>query len=65
MLRTFLTRGGHQKDALYLSVNVFSTKVVIEDAIFKGPPFYVVIRAKVLLLAVQRYYIHFSVILRR
>ena len=65
MLRTFLTRGRHQKNALYLSVNVFSTKVLIEDAIFMGPPFYVVIRAKVQPLAVQRYYLHFSVILRR
>ena len=36
-------------NALYLSVNVFSTKVLIGDTIFprhqpvKGPPFYVVI----------------------
>ena len=65
MLRTFLTRGRHQEKALYLSVNVFSTKVLIKDAIFTGPPFYEVIRAKVQPLAVQRYYLHFSVILRR
>ena len=37
-----------KKKALHLSVNVFSTKVLIGDTIFlleKGPPFYVVIRA--------------------
>ena len=40
-----------KKKALYLSVNVFSTKVLIGDTIFlrllmeTGPPFYVVIRA--------------------
>ena len=38
------------KKALHLSVNVFSTKVLIEDTIFTsptgtGPPFYVVIQA--------------------
>ena len=39
-----------KKKALYLSVNVFSTKVLIGDTILRllmetGPPFYVVIRA--------------------
>ena len=39
-----------QKNALYLSVNVFSTKILIGDTILTsptgdGPPFYVVIRA--------------------
>ena len=39
-----------KKNALYLSVNVFSTKVLIGDTILRllmetGPPFYVVIRA--------------------
>ena len=39
-----------KKKALYLSVNVFSTKVLLEDTIFTsptgtGPPFYVVIQA--------------------
>ena len=35
-----------KKKALYLSVNVFSTKVLTVDTIFTtGPPFYVVIRA--------------------
>ena len=40
-----------QKKALYLSVNVFSTKVVTGNTIFlrllleTGPPFHVVIRA--------------------
>ena len=56
---------------VYLSVNVFSTKVLIGDTIFTSPngdgtailrghPSY----AKVLPLAVQREYLHFSVILR-
>ena len=60
-----------KKKALYLSVNVFSTKVLIGDTIFTSPngdgtailrghPSY----AKVLPLAVQREYLHFSVILR-
>ena len=39
------------KNLFYSSVNVFSTKVLIEDTIFRllletGPPFYVVIRAR-------------------
>ena len=40
-----------KKKALYLSVNIFSTKVLIGDTIFlrllieTGPPFYVVTRA--------------------
>ena len=60
-----------QKIALYLSVKVFSTKVLIKDttftsrngdgtAILRGHPS----RAKVQPLAVQREYLHFSVILR-
>ena len=42
---------GIKKSALYLSVNVFSTELLIGDNIFlrflleKGPPFYMVIRA--------------------
>ena len=42
---------GEKKIALYLSVDVFSRKVLIGDTIFTsglvetGPPFYVVIRA--------------------
>ena len=57
------------KNALYLSVNVFSTKVLIGDINFSpqletGPPF---LRGhpnhvKVKPLAVQREYLHFSVI---
>ena len=49
-VRTFLGTS-QKKKALYLSVNVFSTKVLIGDTIFlrllmeTGPPFYVVIRA--------------------
>ena len=40
-----------QQNALYLSVNVFSTKVLLGDTILTsptvdGPPFYVVIRAR-------------------
>ena len=60
-----------EKKALYLSVNVFSTKVPIGDTIFTSPngdgttilhghPSHV----KVQPLAVQRKYLHFSVILR-
>ena len=60
-----------KKKALYLSVNVFSTKVLIGDTIFTSPngdrtailhghPSH----AKVSPLAVQRKYLHFSVILR-
>ena len=58
-----------EKKALYLSVNVFSMKVLIADTIFKSPtgdgtaighPSH----AKVSPLAVQREYVHFSVILR-
>ena len=60
-----------KKKKLYLSVNVFSTKVLIGDTIFTSPngdgtailhghPSHV----KVSPLAVQRNYLHFSVILR-
>ena len=60
-----------KKNALYLSVNVFSTKVLIGDtiitspngdgiAILRGHPSH----AKVKPLAVQREYFQFSVILR-
>ena len=59
------------KKALYLSVNVFSTKVIIGDTIFTSPTGdgTVILRghpshAKVQLLPVQRDYLHFSVILR-
>ena len=55
----------------YLSVNVFSTKVLIGDTIFTSPngDGTAILRghpshAKVSLLAVQRKYLHFSVILR-
>ena len=53
------------KNALYLSVKVFSTKVLIGDTTFTSPtgdgtPFYMVIRAT----RVQRDYVHFPVILR-
>ena len=65
------TRRERKKHALYLSVNVFSTKVLIEDTIFTSPtgdrtttlhghPSH----AKVKLFAGQRQYLHFSVILR-
>ena len=61
----------HEKNALYLSVNVFSTKALIGGTIFTSPtgegtailpdhPSH----AKVQPLAVQREYLHFSVILR-
>ena len=65
-----------QPDALflctfYLSVNVFSTKVLIGDTIFTSPngDGTAILRghpshAKVSPLAVQRKYLHFSVILR-
>ena len=59
------------KKALYLSVNVFSTKVLIGDAIFTSPngDGTAISRghlsnAKVSPLAEQRKYLHFSVILR-
>ena len=49
----FFSRGHAivEKKVLYLSVNVFSTKVLIGNTILRvpmetGPPFYVVIRAK-------------------
>ena len=61
----------HQKKSLYLSVNVFSTKVLIGDTIFTSPTGdeTAILRghlshAKVSPLAVQRKYLHFSVILR-
>ena len=60
-----------KKKALYLSVNVFSTKVLIGDTIFTSPDGdgTAILRghpshAKVSPLAVQRKYLHFSVILR-
>ena len=60
-----------KKNALYLSVNVFSTKALTGGTIFTSPtgegtailpghPSH----AKVQPLAVQREYLHFSVILR-
>ena len=59
------------ENALYLSVNVFSTKVPIGDTIFTSPngDRTAILRghpshAKVSPLAVQRKYLHFSVILR-
>ena len=55
----------------YLSVNVFSTKMLIGDTIFKSPngDGNAILRGhlsheKVSPLAVQRKYLHFSVILR-
>ena len=63
--------GGNKKNALYLSVNVFSTKVLIADTIFTSPngDGTAILRghpshAKVSPLAVQRKYLHFSFILR-
>ena len=60
-----------KKKALYLSVNVFSTKVLIGDTIFTSPngDGTAILRghpshAKVSPLAEQRKYLHFSVILR-
>ena len=60
-----------KKKDLYLSVNVFSTKVLIGDTIFTSPngDGTAILRghpshAKVSPLAVQRKYLHFSVILR-
>ena len=60
-----------KKNALYLSVNVSSMKVLIGDTIFKSPTggVYAIFRghlsyAKVHPPAVQREYLHFSVILR-
>ena len=55
-----------KKNALFLSVNVFSKKVLIRDTIFYGTA---ILRghpshAKVYLFAGQREYLHFSVILR-
>ena len=59
------------KNALYLSVNVFSTKVLIGDTIFTSPngDGTAILRghpshAKVQPPAGQRKYLHFSVILR-
>ena len=61
----------NKKNALYLSVNVFSTKVLIGDTIFTSPNgdgtailCGDLSHAKVSPLAVQRKYLHFSVILR-
>ena len=60
-----------KKNNIYLSANVFSTKVLIEDTIFTSPTGggYAIFRghlsyAKVQPPAVQREYLHFSVILR-
>ena len=60
-----------EKKALYLSVEVFSTKALIGDAIFTSPTRdgTAILRghpshAKALPLAVQRDYLYFSVILR-
>ena len=60
-----------KKKTLYLSVNVLSTKVLIGDATFTSPTGdgTAILRvhpshAKVKPLAVQREYLHFSVILR-
>ena len=60
-----------KKKALNLSFNVFSTKVLIGDTIFTSQTGdeTTILRgqlsqAKVLPLAVQREYLHFSVILR-
>ena len=66
---SFQKKSKKNKNALYLSVKVFSTKVLIGDINFSlqletGPPF---LRGhpnhvKVKPLAVQREYLHFSVI---
>ena len=60
-----------KKCTFYLSVNVFSTKVLTGDTIFTSPngDGTAILRghpshAKVSPLAVQREYLHFSVILR-
>ena len=60
-----------RKNALYLSVNVFSTKVLIGDTILTSPTGDGTAilcghasHAKVQPLAAQREYLHFSVILR-
>ena len=60
-----------KNNALYLIVNVFNTKVLIRDTIFTSPTGdgTAILRghpshSKVLPLAVQREYLHFSVILR-
>ena len=60
-----------KKNALYLSVNVFSTKVLIWDTIFTSPTGdgTAILRghpshAKVYPFAGQREYLHFSVSLR-
>ena len=64
-------RGEWVKMHFYLSVNVFSAKVLIGDTIFTSPngDGTAILRghpshAKVSPLAVQRKYLHFSVILR-
>ena len=67
-----MLNGGRQRTCtFYLSVNVFSTKVLIGDTIFTSPNGDVtaILRghpshAKVSPPAVQRKYLHFSVILR-
>ena len=60
-----------KKKALYLSVKVFNTKVLISDTIFMSPTGNGTAilcghrsHGKVYLLALQREYLHFSVILR-
>ena len=66
-----LSQGLGYKKALYLSVNAFSTKVLIGDTIFKSPAGdeTAILRghpshAKVQQFVGQRKYLHFSVILR-
>ena len=62
-----------KKKALYLSVKVFSTKLLIGDTIFTSPTgdgnrttilYGHLSHGKVQPLAVQREYLHFSIILR-
>ena len=69
--RTGWMKNPKKKKHFHLSVNVFSTKVLIGDTIFTSPngDGTAILRghpshAKVSPLAVQRKYLHFSVILR-
>ena len=61
-------RGLKKKDALYLSVNVFSRKVLIGETIFTSRETAILrghrSHAKVSPFVEQRMYLHFSVILR-
>jgi len=66
-----LNISSEEKKALYLSVKVFNTKALIGDTIFTSPTGdgTTILRghrshAKALPLAVQRDYLHFSVILK-